>query len=88
MNGASGDSASAAEIGDILQRFENRCEAIGKFVEAYRQYCWPVQSLDDLKLAPFHLLATEGKVHIGPGPSLAHGDVWPRSVATISVFCC
>ena len=34
-----------------------------KFVEAYRQYCWPVASLDDLKLAPFHLLATEGAVH-------------------------
>jgi protein phosphatase len=32
-------------------------------VSAYRQYCWSVESLDDLKLAPFHLLATEGKVH-------------------------
>src|SRR5206468_3542938 len=29
----------------------------------YGRYCWPVTSLDDLKLAPFHLLATEGKVH-------------------------
>ncbi len=63
MNGTSVQSASGVGIADILQRFENRCEAIGKFVEAYRQYCWPVQSLDDLKLAPFHLLATEGKVH-------------------------
>ena len=26
-------------------------------------YCWPVESLADLKLAPFHLLATEGAVH-------------------------
>ena len=34
------------------------------YVEAYRHYCWPVTSLDDYKLAPFHLLATEGKVHI------------------------
>ena len=34
-----------------------------QFVDAYRQYCWPVHSLDDLKLAPFHLLATEGKLH-------------------------
>ena len=39
-------------------------EAIEQFVAAYRQYCWPVKSLDDLKLAPFHLLATEGKVHV------------------------
>lgn len=34
------------------------------YVEAYRRYCWPVDSADDLKLAPFHLLATEGKVHV------------------------
>jgi protein phosphatase len=33
-------------------------------VEAYRRYCWPVQSLDDLRLAPFHLLASEGRVHV------------------------
>jgi len=55
---------SGGEIGDVLQHFEQRCETIGKFVAAYRQYCWPVNSLDDLRLAPFHLLATEGKVHI------------------------
>ena len=32
--------------------------------DAYRQYCWTVESLDDLKLAPFHLLATERGVHV------------------------
>jgi hypothetical protein len=34
-----------------------------RYIAAYRRYCWPVSSLDDLKLAPFHLLASEGKVH-------------------------
>lgn len=33
-------------------------------VDAYRRYCWTVQSVSDLKLAPFHLLASEGQVHI------------------------
>ena len=33
------------------------------FRAAYRRYCWSVGSIDDLKLAPFHLLASEGKVH-------------------------
>jgi hypothetical protein len=37
---------------------------IGRYVEAYRRYCWPVNSVRDLKLAPFHLLATEGAVHV------------------------
>ncbi len=30
---------------------------------SYRRYCWTVHSLADLKLAPFHLLASEGAVH-------------------------
>ena len=34
-----------------------------RFVDAYRQYCWPVASVDDLRLAPFQVLAGEGKVH-------------------------
>jgi hypothetical protein len=37
---------------------------IDMYIAAYRQYCWPVTSLSDLKLAPFHLLATEGAVHV------------------------
>ncbi len=32
-------------------------------MQAYRKYCWPVHSLDDYSLAPFHILATEGQVH-------------------------
>lgn len=52
------------KVDDVFQRFGERRKSIEQFVTAYRQYCWPVDSLDDLKLAPFHLLATEGKVHI------------------------
>ena len=47
----------------LLDRYRERANAVEKYVDAYRRYCWPVRSLDDLKLAPFHLLATEGKVH-------------------------
>jgi len=38
---------------------------VSDYIEAYRRYCWPVEDVNDLKLAPFHLLATEGKVHVG-----------------------
>ncbi len=48
----------------LLDRFSSRQEAIEKYVAAYQHYCWPVNGLDDLKLAPFHVLATEGKVHV------------------------
>ena len=50
---------------------------------AYRQYCWSVQSLDDLKLAPFHLLATEGHVHTGKN-NVWHMDVLGRICRTDS----
>lgn len=57
-------STDEIDISTLLTRFEARKQSIDQYIAAYRQYCWPVNSLDDLKLAPFHLLATEGKVHI------------------------
>jgi protein phosphatase len=54
---------SAADVTLLVDRYRARATAAEKYVDAYRRYCWPVQSLDDLKLAPFHLLATEGRVH-------------------------
>jgi len=52
------------KVDEMLKRFADRRVNISRFVDAYRRYCWPVESLDDLRLAPFHLMATEGKVHI------------------------
>ena len=52
-----------SDIGPLLDRYRAREEAAAKYTHAYRRYCWPVHSLGDLKLAPFHLLATEGRVH-------------------------
>jgi protein phosphatase len=52
------------DIAPLLRRYQARMEMARLFVEAYRQYCWPVKSLNDLKLAPFHLMATEGAVHV------------------------
>jgi protein phosphatase len=47
-----------------MDEYRQRDDSTAKFITAYRQYCWPVSSLSDLKLAPFHLLATEGRVHV------------------------
>lgn len=48
---------------EALLQLQERASRLGQFTEAYRRYCWPVNSLEDWKLAPFHLLASEGKVH-------------------------
>ncbi|HEX5725903.1 MAG TPA: polynucleotide kinase-phosphatase [Longimicrobiaceae bacterium] len=51
------------EAGGLLERFAERARLVADYRDAYRRYCWPVNSVDDLRLAPFHLMATEGRVH-------------------------
>ena len=48
----------------FLEKFSTKHIAIKKYIKAYQNYCWTVHSIDDYKLAPFHILATEGQVHI------------------------
>lgn len=60
--------ARAAERGqavELLGRYREREALAERYAEAYRRYCWDVASVTDLKLAPFHLLASEGAVHTG-----------------------
>jgi protein phosphatase len=57
-------AARAVSLDSLPEKARERAALAGLFVEAYRRYCWPVGSLDDLKLAPFHLLASEGAVHV------------------------
>lgn len=45
------------------ERYQTRVTLVAQYVDAYRRYCWPVQSLADFKLAPFHLLATQRGIH-------------------------
>jgi protein phosphatase len=52
-----------AEVAPLLEHYRQRMTMAHDYVEAYRRYCWPTNSITDLKLAPFHLLATEGAVH-------------------------
>ena len=57
--------AIGMDAASLLERYRQRETMAQQYVRAYRQYCWPVNSVADLKLAPFHLLATEGKVYVG-----------------------
>jgi protein phosphatase len=54
-------SSRPADLSLLLQRCQARAEALGLYTDAYRRYCWDVRSLDDYRIAPFHILATEGK---------------------------
>jgi protein phosphatase len=56
-------SKHVPEASELAGRYDERRVMAGQYIEAYRRYCWTVHSLDDLKLAPFHLLASERAVH-------------------------
>ncbi len=45
----------------IAEQLQVRLADIESYAVAYARYCWEVRSLTDLKLAPFHLLAVEGR---------------------------
>jgi protein phosphatase len=57
-------AAHNTEVASLLPRYRERQELAGRYVAAYGHYCWPVNGLEDLVLAPFHLLATESAVHL------------------------
>ncbi|HEV2295331.1 MAG TPA: polynucleotide kinase-phosphatase [Tepidisphaeraceae bacterium] len=48
----------------VMLRQQERVAQAHRYVEVYRRYCWPVLTVSDLKLAPFHLLAGEGRVYV------------------------
>jgi protein phosphatase len=53
-----------ADVAGLLDHYQARAGMVAQYIEAYRRYCWDVNSVDDLRLAPFHLLMTEGAVHV------------------------
>lgn len=63
------ERAGAAGVGveALLDRHRLRLELAGRYVEAYRRFGSPLGSPGDLRLAPFHLLATEDAVHLDKG---------------------
>jgi protein phosphatase len=48
----------------LYEKFYERFGLAQLYRDAYRRYCWPVHSLDDYKLAPFHILASEGSFNM------------------------
>lgn len=66
-------------LSELQHRYTARGEAIEKYTQAYRNYCHPVDGLKGLVLAPFHILATEGKVHS------AQDHLW--HLEEIAAFC-
>jgi len=58
-----GAAARGIDVSVLLERHKLRQDLADRFARAYRHYCWPVESLRDIRIAPFHVMATEGAVH-------------------------
>jgi protein phosphatase len=64
-------------IGPLLNRYRERGVMAARYADVYRRYCWPVTSTADLRLAPFHLLATDRAVHVDK-PNTWHMEMLAR----------
>jgi protein phosphatase len=75
-------SDRGVDVGGLLSRQRDRLGMAELFVEAYGRYCWKVDGIDDLRLAPFQVLAGEGCAYtdrdhrwqMGVAERLADGD--------------
>ncbi len=56
--------ANGLGISDIVQKYQKRSEMALRYIDAYRNYCWPINNINDYKLAPFHIMATEGRLYV------------------------
>jgi protein phosphatase len=63
------------DLDQMLERQRERLEMANRFVHAYRRYCWNVESVDDLRIAPFQILAGES------GACIERDHVWHMGVA-------
>ena len=50
--------------GEQAARAAVRLSELINYADAYARYCWPVNEVTDLKIAPFHVLAAEGKTFL------------------------
>ncbi|MEV6107722.1 polynucleotide kinase-phosphatase [Streptomyces sp. NPDC051940] len=51
------------DLGGLADRQRERSADAAAFTEAYRRYCWSTEGLDGVRLAPFQVLASQGRSH-------------------------
>ncbi len=54
-------AARGVDVGGLLTRQRERAEDASAFTDAYRRYCWTTDGLEGVRLAPFQILAVQGR---------------------------
>ncbi len=78
--------AQARGIAVSADEITARQTAVDGYLAAYRAYCWAVQGLEGIQIAPFHLLATEGTVHTDKDHLWHLGALAPLAEADPTLF--
>ncbi|MEU1002502.1 polynucleotide kinase-phosphatase [Streptomyces tibetensis] len=56
-----GAAARGVDVAGLLSRTGERATDAAAFTEAYRRYCWTTDGLEGVRLAPFQILAVQGR---------------------------
>ncbi|MGI5194267.1 polynucleotide kinase-phosphatase [Streptomyces sp. CA-288835] len=56
-----GAAARGVDVQDLLVKQRERAADAAAFTDAYRRYCWTTSGLDGVRLAPFQILAVQGR---------------------------
>lgn len=54
-------AARGVDVDGLLSRQRGRAADAAAFTDAYRRYCWPTDGLEGVRLAPFQILAAQGR---------------------------
>ena len=57
-------SGQNVNLAEITEKYREKLNSVERYSDAYSVYCWNVGSVDDLRIAPFHILACEGKTFL------------------------
>ncbi|MER5908467.1 polynucleotide kinase-phosphatase [Streptomyces mirabilis] len=56
-----GAAERGVDVRELLGKQRERAADAAAFTEAYRRYCWPTEGLEGVRLAPFQILAVQGR---------------------------
>lgn len=91
-------SRGIEDVSAQVEAFQKRVGNAERFDTTWRGYCWDTPSLDDIRIAPFHVLASEGRVHTSTthvqhlewiaelsDPKTGDGFIWPTQYKVVDL---
>ncbi|WP_392673237.1 polynucleotide kinase-phosphatase [Streptomyces sp. LN785] len=54
-------AARGVDVAELTARQQGRAADAAAFTDAYRRYCWTTEGLDGVRIAPFQILAVQGR---------------------------